>query len=57
MRYHERRVFGPSREWESLPIVGSNSDRDYKVRVWRRVLATLGLFWAGVAAAVFWWVV
>lgn len=46
-RVSEQRSFGPSLEWEGLPIVGS-SDPAFRALVWRWLFAGLAVFWAAI---------
>ena len=46
-RVSEQRSFGPSLEWESLPIVGG-SDPVFRARFWRWMIPGLALFWAAI---------
>ena len=45
--------FGPSVEWQDLPIVGARNDQRFRARAWRMVLIGLVLFWTAVIVAAF----
>lgn len=50
----ECRVFGPTLEFESLPVVGADhARRRFRARVWRSIAVSLALFWTGVVCLIF----
>ena len=54
-RITTRSEFGPSLEWEELPLLVQRKHR-YRARAWRLILLGLALFWGGVIAAVVSWI-
>lgn len=50
-RVTENRSFGPTHEWERLPVLGADRQA-YRARVWRRLLVALAGFWLTVICAV-----